>query len=173
MTLPCARAARRPEARRFGIQLSLILNRERRPVASGRRLLAKAMVFLPSRDARQCLARLSTSAAMSYFYIEGIQPRGTGCRVVSVCHGTPRPWRWLGQRVQDECSASPCVNARKTSRLPRNQPDSRLLLYRYICNRHRYHSRFVRVPNNGTEVAASSCEIARDLCDRMCLNIFK
>ena len=34
-------------------------------------------------------------------------------------------------------------------------------------------SGFVRVPSNGTEVAAISCEIARDLCDRMCLNIFK
>ena len=42
-----------------------------------------------------------------------------------------------------------------------------------ICNQHRYHSGFVRVPSNGTEIAASGCEIARDLCDRMCLNIFK
>ena len=122
LTLPCARAARRPEARRFGIQFSLILNRERRPVASGRRLLARAMAFLPSRVARQCLARLSTSAEMSYFYIEGIQSRGTGWRVVSVCHGASKPWRCLVQRV---LAASPCVNARKTSRLPRNQPDSR------------------------------------------------
>ena len=31
-----------------------------------------------------------------------------------------------------------------------------------------YHSGFVRALNNGTEVAASSCGIAGDLCDRMC-----
>ena len=132
-------------------------------------VLARAMAFLPSRVARQCLARLSTSAAMSYFYIVGTQPRGTGWRVVSVCHGVPRPWRCLGQRV---LAASPCVNARKTSRLPRNQPDSRFTYTSLVCNRHRYHSRFVRFLNNGTEVAAGSCEIAGDLCDRMCL-LFK
>ena len=71
-------------------------------------------------------------------------------------------------------SFSECLLLRRVSMLVklRDYPEINripdLPIHRYICNRHRYHSRFVRFLNNGTEVAAGSCEIAGDLCDRMC-----
>ena len=91
----------------------------------------------------------------------------------TLCCGAPGPRR-CAQSVSDWRFA--CVSARGKTLSQKNLeitekytqiPDSS------YSNQDRYHLGFVRGPSNGTEIAASGCEIARELCDRMCLTIFK
>ena len=112
-----------------------------------------------------CGARSKGSVVVS-------QPRGTGWRSVSVCHGAPRPWPVSDWLAIGTLAVRQCLQNFEITQKKHRVPDSSYIAI-YVIGVHGCHSGFVWVPSNGTEIAASGCEIARDLCDRMCLNIFK